>query len=241
MLVFLKLLLAHLITDFLLQNKWFLSKKRESLLWISLHSIIIFPLVAIVLFNVDLTLLLITAIFAVAIFHFVLDAIKTRVARDSLFVLLLDQLLHLLVISATALFVEQVSLSIAISTGVGWLNQLQLLIILSALVLLTVAGSVLVSAIMRSFTWQFSVDEAGGLKNAGFYIGLFERIIVFVFALNNNIEAIGFIFAAKSIIRFPEVREEKHFAEYYLVGTLSSFTLALLLGIATKSLIASVA
>lgn len=72
-----------------------------------------------------------------------------------------------------------------------------------------------------------------GLPDAGRLIGILERILVLIFVLLNQYQAIGFLIAAKSILRFGE-RDGDHRrkqTEYVLVGTLMSFTLAIIIGI----------
>ena len=66
---------------------------------------------------------------------------------------------------------------------------------------------------------------------AGKYIGILERFLILTLSVTGNISAIGMVIAAKSIARFGEF-SNKHFAEYYLVGTLLSVGLALAGGIA---------
>jgi hypothetical protein len=47
---------------------------------------------------------------------------------------------------------------------------------------------------------------------------------------------VGVLLAAKALVRYPEIQEDKkgHFAEYFLVGTLTSVGLAILGGIVLK-------
>lgn len=47
----------------------------------------------------------------------------------------------------------------------------------------------------------------------------------------------GFLLAAKSILRFSESKSDKAYAEYVLYGTLLSVLAALLIGLAVKCLI----
>ena len=74
-------------------------------------------------------------------------------------------------------------------------------------------------------------DEQGKEVAAGKYIGILERILILTLTVTGNISAISVVFAAKSIARFSEL-SNKQFAEYYLVGTLLSFLLALAGGMA---------
>jgi len=66
--------------------------------------------------------------------------------------------------------------------------------------------------------------------NAGRVIGILERVLIYFFVLNNHLAAIGFVIAAKSFTRFRELNK-RHFAEYVLIGTLLSCSMAL--GVAT--------
>ncbi len=76
----------------------------------------------------------------------------------------------------------------------------------------------------KIFVVNFSSDIDQSLKKAGRYIGGLERILVITFVILGNYSSIGFIFAAKTVARFETVR---HQAEYYIVGTLTSFLIAL--------------
>lgn len=72
-----------------------------------------------------------------------------------------------------------------------------------------------------------------GLEGAGRYIGMVERLLItslVIFWPTVDATAIGFVFGAKSIARFPEFKEPR-FAEYYLLGSLASFTIAIALGL----------
>ncbi len=74
------------------------------------------------------------------------------------------------------------------------------------------------------------------LTGAGRMIGMLERSIVFILGLLGEYGAISFVLAAKSMARFKQL-EERQFAEYYLIGTLSSFFLALVSALITKSIL----
>ncbi len=61
----------------------------------------------------------------------------------------------------------------------------------------------------------------------GRVLGFLERIFVFLFILLNQYTAIGFIIAAKGIVRYPDFGK-KNFNEYILIGTLLSVLFAML-------------
>jgi hypothetical protein len=77
-----------------------------------------------------------------------------------------------------------------------------------------------------------------GLPNAGKYIGWIERILILTFIVGGYETAVGFLLGAKALVRYPEIKDDTrgHFAEYFLVGTLTSVGLALIGGIIVNKL-----
>lgn len=75
--------------------------------------------------------------------------------------------------------------------------------------------------------------KTDGLKNGGKRIGQLERALIFVLIFIDYPSGIGFLVAAKSILRFEESRKQK-LAEYVLIGTLMSFMLAIVIASITK-------
>ncbi len=76
--------------------------------------------------------------------------------------------------------------------------------------------------------YKKATETGKGLRNAGKYIGWLERFLIVTFVWAGEISAIGFIIAAKSVFRFGEIKdkENRELAEYILIGTLFSFSLA---------------
>jgi hypothetical protein len=68
-----------------------------------------------------------------------------------------------------------------------------------------------------------------GEFNRGRVIGLLERVLIYAFVLSGQFGAIGFTLAAKGFTRFKEL-ENRGFAEYVLIGTLLSSSVALAIG-----------
>jgi hypothetical protein len=81
--------------------------------------------------------------------------------------------------------------------------------------------------------WQKAVGQNEGLKEAGKYIGMLERVLILTFVFLNQFSAIGFLVAAKSILRFGDIKEgtNRKGAEYILIGTMISFTVAIFTGL----------
>lgn len=73
-------------------------------------------------------------------------------------------------------------------------------------------------------------DEHGNF-HSGELIGWLERGLILVFVIMSQYEAIGFLIAAKSILRFSEASKGDEKSEYVLTGTLLSLAIALCLGI----------
>jgi len=96
-------------------------------------------------------------------------------------------------------------------------------------------GHYVVRAILKLCPLSDASSTDAGLKRAGAVIGIIERIFVMTLVLLGQYATIAFVFAAKSIVRFGEAKDRK-FAEYYLIGTMTSILFALLTGIATAYL-----
>jgi hypothetical protein len=71
-----------------------------------------------------------------------------------------------------------------------------------------------------------AVPSAAGPARIGEAIGVLERLLVVVFVLTGSLAAIGFVVAAKTLARFKQL-DDRAFAEYYLLGTLASVSIAL--------------
>lgn len=88
---------------------------------------------------------------------------------------------------------------------------------------------IIVKKIIEKFKPKNVKDSVMG---AGTVIGILERIFTITFVLVGEYTAIALVIAAKSIARFEELKE-RGFAEYYLIGTLSSILCATFSGLFT--------
>lgn len=82
-----------------------------------------------------------------------------------------------------------------------------------------------------------SESEDHGNFHSGELIGWLERGLMLLFVVMSQYEAIGFLIAAKSILRFSEASSGSEKSEYVLTGTLLSLSTALALGIAVTRFI----
>ena len=99
-------------------------------------------------------------------------------------------------------------------------------------------AGLLISRITRK--WRERIDRElprAGLPEAGRWIGYLERLIILTLVLYGEFSAIGFLVAAKSLLRFGELRgnQDKLQTEYVLVGTLLSFAIAMALGMLVQA------
>jgi hypothetical protein len=94
-------------------------------------------------------------------------------------------------------------------------------------------GVVLIRSILELPSLQMRRDEdrtTGAIEVArGRAVGALERALALTLILLGEYSAVGWIIAAKSLARFKQL-EDREFAEYFLVGTLASFLLAVLVG-----------
>ncbi|MDG5788598.1 DUF3307 domain-containing protein [Evansella sp. AB-P1] len=70
----------------------------------------------------------------------------------------------------------------------------------------------------------------------GKIIGYLERLLVIILVVADSISSIAFIIAAKSLTRFKQL-DDRDWAEYFLLGTLSSILLAIFYGFIIKLLV----
>jgi hypothetical protein len=70
--------------------------------------------------------------------------------------------------------------------------------------------------------------------NRGRLIGNLERILLTIVVAAGSYAALAFLVAAKGVVRSDEFDKNRHFAEYFLVGSLSSVLVALCAGIALR-------
>jgi Protein of unknown function (DUF3307) len=231
MIIFVKLLLAHLIGDFILQpTSWVLHKenKLHRSPYLYLHTLLHGILAFIIIDKIDFF----GYAFALALLHGFIDYLKLRFQKKKIkrnwFIV--DQVLHLLVLIAISFTYNNQKIDFSFMNNQFW-------IVVTALVLLTKPTSIIIKNIISIWTPENKNDKQDdSLQNAGNYIGILERLFVFYFVITGHFEAIGFLLAAKSIFRFGDLKEAKDrkLTEYVLIGTLLSFGIAFLVGLLTN-------
>lgn len=111
-----------------------------------------------------------------------------------------------------------------------------LAILLGGVIAATLMGGPAVGLLMAP--WR-AAAQIEGLDNAGRIIGLMERALIYLMVMIGEPTGIGFLIAAKSILRFETASRDQKASEYVIIGTLASFGWALAWGFAAQSLIAA--
>ena len=235
MILLFKLLIAHIIGDFFLQpQKWVQEKEKKKLKSpkLYLHIAIHFVLLFIILWDASLWL----PILIIGGSHFIIDAIKLLIQKKKTKRLLffIDQLLHVIVI-----FIVFYAFSSTKTFDFNNLITQNNLLLLFCLLFLTIPVSIIMKTIFSKWNISKLTEGNESLKDAGKYIGILERILVFIFIVADHWEAVGFLITAKSVFRFGDLKESKHrkLTEYILIGTLISFGIAIIIGIIYNSTI----
>jgi len=111
------------------------------------------------------------------------------------------------------------------------------LTILTAFIILIWPAGMAIGKTTEPFRKEISTTDS--LSNAGTYIGISERILVLIFILLDQYAAIGFLIAGKSILRVGRDSDggTRKKTEYILIGTLMSFTVAIIIGLLTKYIV----
>lgn len=226
--LFIKLILAHFIGDFLFQpEKWVIHKethkhKSKFLYWHILVHLGALILVLQANFNYWLGILIIV------ISHYIIDLIKLNLKGifNKRLLFGLDQIAHLILIALVVSIYEPYEFNID-----SLYNPAFLLLVTSLLGVTVVSSIIMRTIISKWYLKEDSNDES--LENAGAYIGMLERLFVFAFIITQHWEGIGFLLAAKSVFRFGDLSKAKDrkLTEYILIGSLLSFGLAILFGL----------
>jgi len=225
----LKLVLAHLIGDFVLQpEKWVKHKTKNTYkskylyYHIAIHAA---ALLIILGFNTDYWLA-----FALIIpSHFLIDLgkLKVQTKKNKRWIFALDQLLHLTVIA----FVTQ--LYHPYFSEISELNITKPLLLISCLIGVTSMTAIIMRVIISKYNIKDYNEEKESIKNAGRTIGILERLFVFFFVIMGIWSGVGFLLTAKSVFRFGDLSraKDRKLTEYVLIGTLISFGMAILIGV----------
>ena len=233
--ILVKLLCAHLCSDFVFQTDGINEGKRKSgikgigyqLLHSAVHAGMAYLLVA------EWSCWFIPLVVFAS--HFLIDLIKCKSFREkSLDTFLVDQLCHIAVIVCLWYILIGGNVNLSCLENICSVN---VWVTIMAYILILKPSSIFLTLFLDK--WTPAPPSTQSLPNAGQWIGYIERLLILTFVLTGSIEGVGFLLAAKSVFRFGELNKAKEIrtTEYVLIGTLSSFTIAILIGIAVSHII----
>lgn len=235
MIILIKLILAHFIGDFLLQpTSWVKDKesKKAKSIYLYAHILIHGLLISFMLWNINHWRLALS----LSVVHGVVDMIKlyNQKENNKSKWFIIDQIVHIIsiIILWFLFFKPEINFNSILSSPKIWIYT-------TAILLITVVSGIAIRELMSS--WSKALDDSNdeSLSNAGKYIGMLERLFVFIFVITGNWEGIGFLIAAKSVFRFGDLKESKDrkLTEYILIGTLLSFGIAIATGMLVLKLV----
>ncbi|HEV2195062.1 MAG TPA: DUF3307 domain-containing protein [Candidatus Acidoferrum sp.] len=258
---FLAIYLAHLLTDFVFQTHHLVEQKRRGkpfayFLHGLTHYLSAIILVSFFLAGSGLSFRTHAVILALTLVHLLIDFAKIRslmdfakiqfikksLLSDGAIAYLSDQFFHFLSVALAAWLLSPglPFAEVAALLGRGRDLPNKLLFVPVIYIGVIFGGGYLIRALTRPLARSINLEqpEKGGepMQNAGLYIGWLERFLLLTALLLQSPGTAGLILAAKAIARYPEFKSE-HFAEYFLIGTLLSFSIAVLGGAVLAKLV----
>ncbi len=220
---------AHLIADYTLQtdkkakNKNKKGFKSPFLKW---HILIVFLSSWILSFDLKFVI----ASLVIALTHWLIDGFKPklnknkRVGKYSFFI---DQLLHSsLLIVVSFFFYDKIGHEPIINLNINYLLLFFLLLTTSK------PSNIFIKELFIVIEIKIDSKKDDELLKAGRIIGTLERWLIVLFVITNHFEAVGFLIAAKSILRYsPKNNDGFNKTEYVLIGTMLSFGIAITLSV----------
>ena len=216
------LLFAHVLGDFVLQSNRMAATKGQAGT-LSLHGLIVLSTAVTATGNLSPWLLALTAA------HLAIDLVKSRLPA-TLWPFLADQAVHAATIVACAALAPKM-----------WADGLWsghplvpgLMALTAGAVIATRAGGFAIGLLMV----PWAAHAPPGLPGGGGTIGNLERGLIFLLILTGQAQSIGFLIAAKSVLRFGSISTEKEVSEYVIIGTLASFSWGIVAALATTALL----
>lgn len=220
------LVLAHLVADFLLQSNKACKDKAEKK-WCSkyhyAHALLVFGLSWLAVWDANFM----WCALVIGASHFMIDMWKSY-CEENVKWFTVDQILHIAVMAGMALWwCSKNDWSMTLDIPVKFLAMA------IAIIVCWKPSNIFIKLMLKHYSVNMPEEQGGGF-NAGSLIGNIERWLILVFVIMQRYEAIGLLIAAKSIIRFGDAQTRK--SEYVLAGTLMSIFIAVLAGVMVNAI-----
>lgn len=241
--LFLSLCFAHILSDFYLQWKPQCDNKKNKGLkgWGFWFHVFMVGALSWCIF-LDWTAWWV--VLGIMVSHGIIDRLKYLVDDDdqsvkSLVVFLVDQLLHVgILLLMTYIWIRK---------NPYWepcefinallINHPLRVYVIFAMLLALKPANILILDILHAYkvkTDSSTTCDDHGSFHSGELIGWLERGLMLIFVVLGQFEAIGFLIAGKSILRFGETAHGSEKSEYVLAGTLLSLFISLGLGLVVR-------
>lgn len=227
------LLIGHVFADFLVQTDGVAWQKRHKTSRLLLHGVLV-AITHLVLLIPFWNRQVVAGILLLSLVHMLVDRVRSIIDPrwvQPLASFLADQALHVatvLVLWRVLLAYDAVQLNRLLPISI---QQLALatgyLVIAAGFVFNAKGGTVIVRSILERYPQVVpgGIEAESSRYAMGRTIGVLERFLIFPLVLFGQWAALAFAIAAKSIARFREL-DSKDFADYYLIGTLTSILVA---------------
>jgi len=236
--LFIRLLIGHIIADFLLQPRTMVIQKNARR-WRSgslyFHAGIYAAVVMMFASTWKQSFWLVPALF---LSHVLIDGWKAS-RGDRALGFVGDQLAHLLILVLCFFFLGRSALDPFKAAFLSiWESPRLLVIVLGYLLVIWPVGR-LMNVLTDRFRRQLGDEKSRGLELAGLWIGYLERLFLLTLVLLDYLPGIALLVGLKSLFRFGEIKDpaNRKEAEYILIGTLLSFGFALAVAMSAKVLI----
>lgn len=223
--------IAHLLTDYTFQDDKKAANKNENgfnspfLKW---HILTMFLCSWLLSFQLKF----IVASLIIAITHWIIDGFKPKLNKNKYtknYAFFSDQLLHLIIIYIVVFIF---SMKFDLATYLNFGISIKQLLIITAFLITTKPANILIREIFQLYQIKVDVKKDDELLKAGRLIGILERWLILIFILVGQFQAVGFLIAAKSILRYsPKNEDGFNKTEYVLIGTMLSFGIAIAVGV----------
>ncbi|WP_281778064.1 DUF3307 domain-containing protein [Croceibacter atlanticus] len=220
-------LIAHLLTDFVFQNNRLATDKNTKgfkssfLIW---HGLIAILLSWLLSFQLNF----IIGALLIGVSHYIIDGCKPFLNNHKSlgrYAFYIDQFLHIILFIAVSLTFFTIK---DFNTVINVIVAKQYIVLTAGFLFILKPTNIFIKEMLSTFEIE-STPQSQELEKAGRLIGILERILVVIFVLIGQFGAIGFLIAAKSILRYKDTDLLK--TEYVLIGTMLSFGIAVLVGL----------
>ena len=235
------LIAAHFLADFTFQPSVLAKSKTESIGFLLIHGLIYAVVMAAAGFTVVYAKAMLLPFAIIVLSHLVLDFLRIRIdtkyknATVRFWSFIFDQVIHVAVLAVVYFGFKLGEFKLLwFEASLYWWYMTDLIACVLIFVVIWDTASVFIRKLFSYLSGTLEEDYIEDEPRTGSLIGKLERLIIAVLVIFNQIGGIGFVLTAKSIARFKQF-EEQGFAEKYLVGTLASASIAIIVSLMLRS------